>query len=210
MPFNRRKRFKRRPRHKRRRYGRKKNFNSKWGVKKYNIHKFRRYGNTSTVQLAANAAGEKAVGFNFNLLDCVASSELTRLYDQYRIDYVTVQVTWSPKNVNQTNFNVGPNLMSCPVMYYSKDYDDSVIPLTLTAFKERGNLRSVRISPLRKYKIHVKPAVQNAVIRDATTVPPTLSTNPVWNKKLDCAAADIPHIGLKMLFDYAAGTIWLL
>lgn len=205
MPPRRKHRFKRRLRHKRRNYYKRKKY-SKWGAKKYNIHKYRRMGRTSTIQLTANASGEMPVAFNFNLQDMVNSSELTTLYDQYRIDFVTVQITWSPKNVNQTNFNVGPNLMSCPVVYYSKDYDDNTFPTTLTAFKERGNIRSLRISPLRKYKISLKPAVQNAVIRDATVVPPLLSTNPVWNKKLDCAAANIPHLGLKLLFDYAAGT----
>lgn len=205
MPFRRRTR---RPRRKRRFHRRRRNFRKKqtrWGKSKYNIHKYRRMGRTSQIQLTSNATGEIPVAFNFNLQDMVNVSELTTLYDQYRIDFVTVILNWSPKNVNQVAFNTGPNQMSYPVLYYSKDYDDNTFPTTLTAFKERGNIRTFRITPFRNYKIHLKPAVQNAVIRDATVVPPLLSTNPVWNKKLDCAAANVPHLGLKMLFDYAAG-----
>ncbi len=114
-------------------------------------------------------------------------------------------LNWSPKDANPTAFNIGPNQMAFPVMYYAKDYDDIVPPVSLTAFKERGNLRSFRLMPFKAHKISLKPAVQNAVIRDPSTVPPTLATNPVWNKKLDCAAANIPHIGLKLLCDHITG-----
>ncbi len=163
-------------------------------------------GRTTTMPLLATATNGETMGaLNFTFLDIVNSPELTVLYDQYRIDFVTCALNWSPKDANPTAFNIGPNQMAFPVMYYAKDYDDIVPPASLTAFKERGNLKSFRLMPFRTHKISLKPAVQNAVIRDPSTVPPTLATNPVWNKKLDCAAANIPHIGLKLLCDHITG-----
>lgn len=207
MPYRRRfRRYRRRGRrrYRKRRY-RKKFRSSLWGKTKYNVHRYRRMGRTQELALSSNTSGQMATAFDFNMQDLVSNTELTSLYDQYRIDFVTVIINWSPKVVNQTAFNLGPNQMSFPNVYYSKDYDDNVTPTSLTAFKQRGNIRTFRLTPFKNYKIHVKPAVQNAVIRDATTTPPTLSTNPVWHKKLDCAAPDIHHFGLKMLIDYAPG-----
>lgn len=207
MPFRKNYRRKRRGRRgRRRRYGPHKYRVSKWGRNKYNIHKFRRMGGTSEVALLdLTGVGEKGTAFNFNVSDIVNNTELTRLYDQYRIDFVTVTLNWSPKMPNQETFYVGPNSMVFPVCYYAKDYDDYNTPLSLASMKERGNLRTFRLTPFKKFKINVKPAVQNAVIRDATTTPPLIATNPSWNKKLDCASPSIPHIGLKLLFDFAPG-----
>lgn len=199
--FNRRKRAVGRYR---KRFYRKRRGNTRWGKAIYNIHKYRRMGRTTTMPLLATATNGETMGaLNFTLNDVVNSNELTVLYDQYRIDWVTCLINWSPKDANPTAFNIGPNQMAFPVMYYSKDYDDIVPPLSLTAFKERGNLKSFRLMPFRTHKISLKPAVQNAVIR--STVGPTFATNPVWNKKLDCAAGDIPHIGLKLLCDHITG-----
>lgn len=195
--YRRKRRFKRRRRH---------GGKSRWGKAIYNIHKYRRMGRTTTMPLLATATNGETMGaLNFTFLDIVNSPELTVLYDQYRIDFVSCALNWSPKDANPTAFNIGPNQMAFPVMYYAKDYDDIVPPVSLTAFKERGNLKSFRLMPFRTHKISLKPAVQNAVIRDPSTVPPTLATNPVWNKKLDCAAANIPHIGLKLLCDHITG-----
>lgn len=207
MPLGRKRyRRKRRGRRGRRRHGPHKYRVSRWGRNKYNIHKFRRMGGTSEIFLTnADVNGEKGTAFNFNMGDVVNNTELTRLYDQYRIDYCTVTINWSPKTPNQETFYVGPNSMAFPVCYYAKDYDDYIVPLSLASMKERGNIRSFRLTPYKKFKINVKPAVQNAVIKDATATPPTLSTNPSWNKKLDCASPTIPHIGLKLLFDFCSG-----
>ncbi len=207
MPYRRRARRKPRRRYKRK-WGRRSKFrkNTRWGKSIYNIHKYRRMGRTTTMPLLATATNGETMGaLNFTLADVVNSSELTVLYDQFRIDFVTCNINWSPKDANPTAFNTGPNQMAFPVMYYAKDYDDIVPPISLTAFKERGNLKSFRLMPFRTHKISLKPAVQNAIIRDPSVVPPTLSTNPVWNKKLDCAAANIPHFGLKLLCDHITG-----
>lgn len=210
MPYRRRyrrkKNFRRRGKRYARRYNPRRYIPTKWGRSKYNIHKYRRYGGTETLPLTAQlAGGEAPAQLTFRLSQVVNVNELTRLYDQFRIDFVSVIMNWSPKEQNQTTFNVGPNSMSYPMLYYYKDYDDSVAPSSLTQMKERGNLKGVRITPFRKVRINLKPAVQNAVIRDPTTNPPTLGTNPIWNKKLDCAVADTPHLGLKFLIDYATG-----
>ena len=207
MPYRRRYRRRKRPYRRRRRknWRPRRNKWTKWGKASTNIHKYRRYGRTATLALTSALAGEAPGQLSFPFSTVTNVTELTALYDQFRIDWVTVVMNWSPKEQNQTPFNVGPNEMSYPMLYYCKDYDDQVPPASLASLKERGNLRAVRLTPLRKIKINLKPAVQNAVIRDPTTVPPTLGTVPMWGQKLDNSSAAAPHLGLKFLVDYAPG-----
>ncbi len=208
MPYRRRYKRRGRRRFNKKRYGRKKPFKyrvSRWGIKKYNIHKFRRMGRTTSLALVAGS-GSIPKAFNFNFADVVNNTEFTSLYDQYRIDYVTVSLTWSPK----TTVALAPNNLATPlfpIMYYCKDYDDNSVPASLTQFKEKGNIRQLRLTPNRIIKINVKPAVQKMLINNiglpgAAITFGDISTGPVWNKKIDCNSDTIPHLGLKMIVEY--------
>lgn len=204
MPYRRRqRRRKRMPR--RRRYNRRprKARITRWGVAKYNIHHYRRMGRTVSVPLAANQT-IATYSPNFNLADVVNSSEFTTLYDQFRLDYVTVNISWSPNVTIALNPN-NPGQALYPIMYYVKDYDDATSPLSLTQFKEKGNIRQFRLTPNKVYKINVKPACQKLVVKNfgAGAVQfADLSTGPQWNRKIDINASQTPHFGLKMLWDY--------
>ena len=208
MPYRRRyRRRARRGRRPRKRWGRRpRKFRvSRWGIKKYNIHRFRRMGRTVSVPLAA---GQSIATYspNFNFADVVNNAEFTSLYDQYRLDYVTLTISWSPN----TTISLAPNNLSqplFPLFYYCKDYDDATSPLSLTAFKEKGNLRQFRLTPFKIFKINVKPACQKVIVKafGPSGNPVTfgdLSTGPVWNKKIDCNSDSTPHFGIKMLIDY--------
>ena len=207
MPIRRRRRGRRVGRRRRRRWGRRpqKYRVSRWGIKKYNIHRFRRMGRTTNVPLQA---GTDIATYSpaFNFADVVNNTEFTSLYDQYRIDYVTMMISWSPLNTIALNPN-NPGEALYPLMYYCKDYDDATSPLSLTAFKEKGNLRSFRLTPNKVYKIHVKPASQKVIVKQfglpgANVTFGDLSTGPVWNKKIDCNSDTTPHFGIKMLWNH--------
>lgn len=214
MPYRknyRKKRGKRNMRRRGKRWGRRprKYRVSRWGISKYNIHKFRRMGRSSNLALAANL-GSVAKAFNFNFAEIVNNTEFTNLYDQYRIDFVTVSIAWSPK----TTIALAPNNLAqplYPIIYYCKDYDDNAVPTSLTSFKEKGNLRHFRLLPNRIHKIHVKPAVQKMLINQigvpgAAITFADVSTGPVWNKKVDCNNPTLPHLGLKMMCEYVNAT----
>lgn len=198
------------PKRKYKRKRRKRNFRKKkskigrWGVTKYNVHKYRRMGRSQSIPLVSNASGETSIAMQFNLLDVVNSPELTVLYDHFRIDYVQVAFQWSPKVPSTPVFNNPANMVT-PGMYYAKDYDDDTPAASLTVLKERGNIRHRRLSPFSVVKVSLKPAALLAVIRDPSTTPVSLTVQPKWNSKIDCAAANTPHYGLKVLFDYVSG-----
>lgn len=209
MPYRRRYRRKRNFRRRKKRYGRRSNPRryqpTRWGIKKYNIHRFRRMGRSVSVPLAA---GQSIATYspNFNFADVVNNTEFTALYDQYRIDYVTISISWSPNVTISLNPN-NPGQALYPLMYYCKDYDDATSPVSLTAFKEKGNLRVFRLTPNKVYKINVKPASQKVIVKQfgAAGNPVTfgdLSTGPVWSKKIDCNSDTTPHFGIKMLWDH--------
>lgn len=207
MPFYpRRKRARRRkvrPRRKRR--WKRKSRISRWGISKYNIHKFRRMGRNVQVPLQAGQ-DIQTYSPNFNLADVTNVAEFTTLYDQFRIDFVTVNISWSPNTTIALNPN-NPGEALYPLLYYCKDYDDATSPLSLTTFKEKGNLRHFRLTPNKIYKIHVKPASQKVTVNQfgapaANVTFGALSTGPQWNKKIDMNANTTPHFGLKMLIDH--------
>jgi len=208
MPYRRRyRRRARRGRRPRKRWGRRpRKFRvSRWGIKKYNIHRFRRMGAQVTVPLPA---GQSIATYSpsFTFSDVINNAEFTRLYDQYRLDYVTVNISWSPTTTISLNPN-NPGQALYPIMYYCKDYDDATSPVSLTQFKEKGNLRTFRLTPNKVYKIHVKPACQKVVVKQfgipgANVTFGDLSTGPVWNKKIDCNSDTTPHFGIKMLWNF--------
>lgn len=188
-------------RRRRRGYGKRRNpyrYNlTRWGVKKYNIHKFRRYSRPYVLDLTSNPTGESLQAYNFNLQDVTNYTELTAIYDQFRIDYITLKLTWSPKVVQSANVN-NPGQTIYPILWYAKDYDDIVVPATLATLKERGNLRSFRLTPNREHKISLKPAVLGAMYQSAVAT----AYSPKWNQKIDMTNSSTPHYGIKMCADY--------
>lgn len=192
---------------KRKRYGRsRKRFRrrttrvSRWGITKYNIHKYRRYARPDILNLPLSASGEAPKAMQFSLDQVSNYTELTALYDSYKINYVKVIINWSPKQTLTVNPNA-PGQSIYPVIYWSKDYDDATTPSTLAQLRERGNLRQTRITPNRQIVMIVKPAVSRMMYKTATTT----GYGPGWNTKIDCSNPDVPHFGLKMIVDYLAG-----
>ena len=192
----RRRRFKKR-RTKRRSRRRRKTKISRWGVSKYNVHQYRRYARVDSLSLGSNVPGEATKGFSFSVDQVTQWTEFGALYDQYKINYITLKLMWSPK----TSLSVDPNNPGqsiYPVLYYYNDYDDDAAPSSLANIRERSNLRTVRISPNRTINIIVKPAISMMMYRSATTT----GYGPKWNQKIDVATPDVPHYGLKMCVSY--------
>lgn len=188
----------------RRSYGIRKRFRrrstkiTRWGVSKYNIHRYRRYGRGSAIDLTSNASGWTAGAMTFKFTDMTNFAELGVLYDQCRLDYVTIKFMWSPKDTLSIQSNNG-GLGIAPVLYYFKDYDDSNSPASLANMKERGNLRQVRIRPFRTISLNLKPAVlQQLFLTNISS-----ATAPKWGVKMDIGSTgNLEHLGLKWGVDY--------
>lgn len=164
-----------------------------------NVHSFKRWATTGTANIAYPATTYSGVE-KFTLDSLVSSTELTNLYDQYKINAVVVKI----RLVNNPDATYMPGITSVdssgsnyyPRLWYVRDYDDNST-LTLDEIKQCGKAKCVTLKPNVEYKIKVKPAVAMQVYRTTTTT----GYAPMWPKKLDCSQSDIPHYGIKWVFD---------
>lgn len=161
-----------------------------------NVHAYQRWATPST---ASFTTAESANSEKFTLDSLVNSSELTNLYDQYRIDKVTVYIRLmnnpdatyvvnNPPNNNYSNY--------FPKLWYYRDYDDSGT-LTVSQMREVGKSKYKILRPNSAVKISLKPACLTQVYATAVTT----GYAPKWNQRLDVGASNIPHYGLKWTVD---------
>ena len=118
------------------------------------------------------------------------SSELTALYDQYRIDYVEMQPIFSNNMSNVTSA-----LTTLPIMYVCKDYDDSN-DAGITDIQQYSNHKWFQVANLMGGQniVKVKPNVDVAIYQS-----PVLTGyargKPMF---LDTNSAQVPHYGIKL------------
>lgn len=120
------------------------------------------------------------------------SNELTALYDQYRIDYVEMEPIFS-NNMS----NVTTPLITLPIMYICKDYDDS---------------NDAGISDIQQYQNHKWHQVGQVGKRNITRVKPNVDVaiyqSPILTGYargkpmfLDTNSAQVPHYGIKIAME---------
>lgn len=170
-----------------------------------NQHHFRYRISAGTVGIA-NGANSSYNGINFRLNQIPNYTELTSLYDEYRIDKVVVE--FHPRasalttpaaapaagNVNQSFSNIQPFLTVI-------DYDDSTPPGSRNDLVQYSNLLVSHYG--QKVTRTFVPHVAVPVFR--TGVSSGYGSKP--KQWIDCANDDVPHYGLKWAFnqDTAAG-----
>lgn len=165
----------------------------------FHTHMYKRYGDSVNWVFTGDGTTQyDNENFVFSLNDVANSSELTQLYDQYKISCVVLKFSLVPNpdafyvpNVTTNGAVNGMNYY--PKLWYVRDYDDTN-PLSLPSVKEIGKARCFTMKADKTYSIKVKPAVLNLL--SGTT------TQPVWPKRLDVAAATQTHYGLKCVLDF--------
>lgn len=172
-----------------------------------NVHLYKRWGQSSNLFTTAGAT-EQSWADKFTLNEVVNSSELVSLYDQYKISCVVVkfQMVSNPDVPQPPGANASTtinNPMFYPKLWYYRDYDDENT-LTLQQMREIGKAKCIVLRPNRIYSVKLKPAVAMQVYRTAVTT----GYAPTWPKRLDCAANDIPHYGLKYVLDTNGVAPW--
>lgn len=171
------------------------------GVKGFslNTHRFSRFSGAFTVDMTGT---EQPLSFEFKLSDLYSYSEFTSLFDKYRLDraVVYIQMINNPNSIAYTNVsstgtgNVGVNWY--PKMWYISDHDDSNTT-TIAAIKERVGVRCCVMKPNVIKKISVKPACAVQLYKTATAA----GYGPRYGQFIDMANSDVPHYGLKCVFD---------
>lgn len=145
-----------------------------------------------TIDLTAATTYENDA-FHFQLNDLQNFSELTTLYDQYKITKVVMYLNWSPfaysTGLNDTSKT--PDLIA-PLLMYVRDHDDGTA-ISLADFKQIGKTKQIRIRPGKQYKIAITPSILTEAYRSSATQ----AYMPKFNQKIDCNYPDVQHYGIK-------------
>lgn len=175
------------------------------------VHQYvRNSGNTITAGTSVQtvplgvALGNVGQGFVFTpaLQDIVNYSELTTLYDQYKIWKVvfTFRLIQNPNSTAQVNNGSVTNSSNFyPNIWIVPDHDDSSTP-TLPALREYARVKCFTLQPNRTIRYSTHPNVLGQLYDGAiTTAYKVEKPGSVW---VDCNQASVPHYGLKMYIDF--------
>lgn len=163
-----------------------------------NVHLHRRWAESNSVQLTATTAAPVFFSHQetFKLSNLSNYSELTSLYDQYKINFVEIYVMWSPDFLpiaTSTTAGERANLIPPSLkIYHLPDYDDDDA-LTKNEYKERAKTKLMLLKPQQRKKIIVKPAVLSQMYETLTTT----GYAPKWRVKLDSSDPSVPHYSYK-------------
>lgn len=126
-----------------------------------------------------------------------SSSEFTALFDMYSLDRVEVTIFYS-----NNSSGMGTPAYAMPVFYVVPDYD-SVDATTLTAIQQYPSVVSHYLgeSGGRPIRITIRPR-PTLIGGDGTSLITAL-TSPAW---LNCGTPNLPHFGLKMVWDTVGRT----
>lgn len=136
-------------------------------------------------------------GISFRIDQVINPNEFANLFDNYRINAVSVRFFLRIDPGAQTAATA-----NYPRLYYVRDYDDSVIPSTLNEIREHGMSRVKVLRPDRPVSIYLKPAIADTIFRTGALT----STVPKWKQWVDMAHQNVEHYGLKYGIDDLTNT----
>lgn len=164
-----------------------------------NVHLHRRWALTNSLQITAETGTSPTFSTLeeiFALDKLINYTELTSLYDQYKINFVEIYMMWSPDYLpvaTSTTATERANLIPPSLkIFHIADFDDSNA-LTKDEFKERSKTRLTLLKPQQRKKIVVKPAVLSQMYETLTST----GYAPKWNVKLDSSDPSVPHYSYK-------------
>jgi len=171
----------------------------------HNLHRFLRWRETTdpgspiTVSCNFNAAGFGAANVQSFLFRDVANvTELSTLYDMYRIDRVELWFDYTPDTPS-----LNTAIPVFPKLWIRRDYDgQDPTTLTIRDFEQSNQSQCLRFGSdsLTKGPYYIRPALSNRVFTAAAGG--AVSASPMWGQWLDTANAasrEVPHFGVSML-----------
>lgn len=131
-------------------------------------------------------------------------STLQNVYDQYRINYVTV--SFIPK-LNVAGITAGPTTPLVGLFGSCIDYDTSTAPTTMAQIADYNNFQFTRGLDIHKRVFKPRPQTQFLVGATAVASPFMTTKNNPW---IDCTQPDVDHLGLRWIVEDAdtAGIVY--
>jgi len=131
--------------------------------------------------------------------DMVAYGEFTNLFDNYRIEKVsmTFQLISNPGSTWPLNSgsSTGNQTNWYPKMWFVRDYDGGSTE-TISSMKERQGVKCHVLQPNKTFKISYVPKVRSLIYKTSTT-----EGYAPKQVRLDMADVTVPHYGLHVVYD---------
>lgn len=161
------------------------------------VHSFKRML-SSPFQFVGSAVYAPLVqSFTCTLGNLTSATDFTNLYDQYRINFVSVKFWLKIDPGAQT-----AAAASYPKFYWYRDYDDDGFPSNLNEMRENSKCKVIVMNPNRPITVAYKPNVLQTVYASTTTN----TYKPAFNQWTDMANTSTKHYGFKWAIDDLTNT----
>lgn len=167
----------------------------------YTTHSFKRMGDGKSITVAGISSGGGTwyiTAETFQLSDISNSSELTALYDSYRLSGVLYEVSVNTM-FNQVTTGAAEMARVGLTAYMFEDNTDATTPTTSGEFTQRANVKATPVSEGGKVSFFLRPrpvtAIYNGVATPAfaSLIDPATKGAPF----ISCDYPGVPHYGLK-------------
>lgn len=126
----------------------------------------------------------------FKLSSVIDSSDLTNLFDKYKINGVKLKIMYQADSASVGGSGV------FPIFNYCYDGDDATIPTSLNQVESKAKARSVVLSANKPVSIFIKPKVASYLYSTVSGAPvPGYSVTKA--PYINSTYSDVQHYGLK-------------
>lgn len=153
-------------------------------------------------QEVTTTSGVIGLGREWQLALLPNYTEITALFDQYRINCVVVRVIWRSSGLSQIE-TANNNVAGMPIMYDVIDLDDSTAAASAAEIQEYSKHHITPFGTNRRTRsLKVYPRTANTVYRTGATSAYGMARRKQW---IDCSYADVPYYGWKSWIDVPQG-----
>lgn len=156
-------------------------------------------GGTLVTNAATAGIKETPFSIQFTLNDVPNNTEISALYDQYKLcgAKVSIKMINSPESTYVNNGSANSYTNFYPTLWYTRDYDDNDL-LSLTAMRQYKSARHVVLRPNKEISIYTKPRMLRQLFNSNTGAGYEIALP----KYVDLGNIALPHYGLKAVIDY--------
>lgn len=145
--------------------------------------------NSGTIPGTAQGGG----ALTFALVQCLQSTDITQLFDRYRISGVKLDFLFQ----QNTSDTAGGSLL--PVMWSAYDFDDGTAPPTQTSVQVKAYCKQRVLNANRPFSVYLKPRVVKSLSEvDGTVDALASSERAPW---INSTNNSVDHFGYKFWID---------
>jgi len=151
---------------------------------------------TSTVTPAKSGFADYydfGMGIQFRLSDLANANDFTTMYDQYRLDSITLSVSFLQSQASSASSAL------LPTVYMIEDRDDATPPITVSEVAGRQGYKMCTFGNRREFHFTIKPHTSGYAYDDgvAGNTGHNITKRGTWN---DSAFPTINHYAMKLFF----------